>query len=160
RVGSEMEPSAERLLALAPDVVISAETANRRETVAALERLGVPVYVTRTPDLQGLRQTILDLGRLVGRDAQAAALAGRIDETVARARARTNAVPVPALVVVWNDPLYVVGRATFASEILAAAGGRNVADDAATGFPTFPIERVLARAPEVIVVGSRHQDGA
>src|SRR5262249_14742486 len=98
-------------------------------------------------------------GGVVGRSAEARALSDRIRAGLDEVRAAAGRAPkVPALVVVWSDPLFVVGKDTFTSELLALAGGENVAQDAGVGFPKYSLERVLRRAPGVIVLGS-HTDG-
>jgi len=44
------------------------------------------------------------------------------------------------------------------SEEIRAAGGDNIAGDSVQPYPQFSVERMLARAPDVIVVGS-HKGG-
>jgi len=158
RVGTQQEPSLEAVLGLRPDVVVSAMSANRQSTVEALQRLGLPVFVTRTDDLAGLSRTIVDLGTLVGQKAAADALVENIQSGLAEVQAQAQQHPrVRALVLVWSDPLYVVGRQTYTADLLALAGGDNVAADAEPGYPRYSLERVLRQAPEVIIMGT-HTD--
>jgi ABC-type Fe3+-hydroxamate transport system substrate-binding protein len=137
-------------------------SANRQSTVEALERLGLPVFVTRTDDLAGLGRTILDLGTLVGQRTAADALVHILQAGLAQVQeqVREHAQQHPrvrALVLVWSDPLYVVGRQTYTADLLALAGGDNVAADAEPGYPRYSLERVLRQAPEVIIMGT-HTD--
>ena len=44
KVGSDYEPSLETIVRMSPDIVFTSLSANRRETVEALDRLGVPVF--------------------------------------------------------------------------------------------------------------------
>jgi iron complex transport system substrate-binding protein len=79
---------------------------------------------------------------------------------VAATHARVAALPpARALVVVWADPLTVVGGHSFVDEEIRAAGGENIAGDSAQPYPQYSVERMLARAPEVIVVGSHKAGG-
>ena len=160
QVGSEQDPSLEKIIALRPDVVVTATTANRPETADALERLGIPVFVTRVDSLADVDRVARDLGTLVGRQAQAEAfvrdLHGRFDDVRRRAAGRPR---VPTLVVVWSEPLFVVGKKTFTSELVALAGGASVSDDAGEGFPKYSLERVIRHAPQVIIVGSHKKEG-
>src|SRR5947207_2009105 len=48
----------------------------------------------------------------------------------------------------------VAGRGSHVEQMLALAGGENVAADSDKPYPTYSVERVLARAPEVVVIGS------
>src|SRR5262249_39976100 len=144
---------------LKPDLVVTATTANPEQAVLAVERLGVPVYVTKSEGLAELDRTIADLGQLCNAAAGARALTGRIHAAMAELRVETAARPRgPALIIVWSDPLFVVGPHTYTDELLGIAGGRNAADDAGPGFPKYPLERVLHHAPSVMILGSHKAD--
>ena len=161
RVGTQQEPSVEAIVGLRPDVVVSATSANRQSTVEALERLGLPVFVTSTEDLAGLGRTIVDLGILVGQRAAAEAVVRNIQAGLAEVQAQAQQHPrVRTLVVVWNDPLWVVGPGTYPADLLALAGGDNIATDAGQGYPRYSLERVLRHAPEVVLVGTHTDEHA
>ena len=53
-----------------------------------------------------------------------------------------------------TDPtrIFVAGPRNFIDSMIAICGGSNVAADAATKFPTFSAEQIVARAPEIIVL--------
>jgi iron complex transport system substrate-binding protein len=161
RVGSQQEPSIEAIVALRPDVVVTATSANRQSTVEALERLGLPVFVTRTDDLAGLARTIVNLGALVGRRSAGEVLVQTIQAGLAQVQAQVQQHPrVRSLVVVWNDPLWVVGPKTYTGDLLALAGGDNIATDAGPGYPSYSLERVLRHAPEVLLMGTHTDERA
>jgi iron complex transport system substrate-binding protein len=159
RVGSDLAPSVERILALEPDVVFIAASANARELPAELDRLGVHVVVSRVETLDDIWHDIAVIGDAIGRHDAAEGLVASLRARVAAVHARVAALPpVKTLVVVWADPLTVVGGHSFVDEEIRAAGGANIAGDAPQPYPQYSVERMLARAPEVIVVGS-HQGG-
>jgi iron complex transport system substrate-binding protein len=152
KVGSNYEPSLERIVSLKPDVVITAQSANRMETVSALERLKVPVFVTDTRAITQMDRTLRNLGTLAGRAAQAEQQLATLRAGLADVRRRAAGQHRPrVLVVVWDDPLFVAGRDTFTNDLIEIAGGTNVAADA-VGFAKYPLERVLRSAPEVIIL--------
>jgi iron complex transport system substrate-binding protein len=154
KVGSDYEPSIETIVALAPDVVFTSLSANRRETVEALERLDIPVFVTDTRTVAGMDRTYRNLGLITGHVRQA-------EQRIADLRAGLDSVTrwwrglerVRVLVVVWDDPLYVAGRGTFTHDLIEVAGGTNVAADV-TGFARYPLERVLRLEPEWILLAT------
>ena len=159
RVGSDYEPSLEKIVGLAPDLVLLSRSANRRETANALERLGVPAFITETPAVADMPRTLRDLGKLTGHAAEAEAQLSRLQAGFAAVRARVAGQPRPrVLVVVWPEPLYVAGSQTFTHDLIEVAGGQNVAADA-KGYATFPLERVLALAPEIIVLPTHAASG-
>ena len=152
RVGSDYEPSLEKVVALLPDVVFTSLSANRRETVESLERLGIPVFVTDTRAVIEMDRTLRSLGAITGRTREAEDQIQRLHRGLDAVTRRVGAMPKRrVLVVVWDDPLYVAGARTFTHDLINIAGGTNVASDA-TGFAKYPLERVLRLAPEVIVL--------
>jgi iron complex transport system substrate-binding protein len=152
KVGSDYEPSIEKVVALAPDVVFTSVSANRRETVEALARLGVPTFVTDTREIADLDRTLKNLGDMTGHAREAEQQVRRLQTGFAAVRRRVAGRGKPrVLVVVWDDPLYVAGRGTFTHDLIEIAGGINVAADA-VGFAKYPLERVLHAAPDVIVL--------
>ena len=158
-VGSDLSPSVERIMALKPDIVFIATSANSRDVPAELERLGVRVFISRVETLDGLWRDIAATADAVGRHAAGVALVDKLRARVAAAHARVAALPAPkVLVVVWADPLTVVGGHSFVDDAIRAAGGDNIAGDAQQPYPQYSVERMLARAPEVVVVGS-HKGG-
>lgn len=158
-VGSDLTPSVERIVALKPDAVFVAASANTRELPMELERLGIRVVKSQVDTLDDIYRDITAIGDAVGRSDAAHTLVEQMRARIAAAHARVAALPpVKTLVVVWAEPLTVVGGKSFVDEEIRAAGGANVAADAAAAYPQYSVERMLARAPEVIVVGS-HKGG-
>jgi ABC-type Fe3+-hydroxamate transport system substrate-binding protein len=155
-VGSELGPSVERIVALRPDVVFIASSANGRELGAELERLHLRVFASHADTLEDVFADIRHVGAAIGREAQAAALEASLRARVAAVSRAVADKPRPrALVVVWTDPLTVAGGKSFVHDALVAAGGDDVAADSPLPYPQYSVERLLSRAPAVIVIGSR-----
>jgi iron complex transport system substrate-binding protein len=160
RVGNDLTPSVERILALKPDVIFIATSANSRELPDELERIGARVVISQVETLDDVWRDITVTGDAVGRHDAATALVAGLRARVAATHARVASLPpVKALVVVWADPLTVVGGHSFVDDEIRAAGGDNIAGDSAQPYPQYSVERMLARAPEVIVVGSHKAGG-
>ena len=159
RVGSDLSPSVERIVALKPDVVFIATSANSRELPEELERLGVHVVISHIATLDDLWRDIAATADAVGRHDAGVALVAELRARVAAIHARVAALPAPKVaVVVWAEPLTIVGGHSFVDDVIRAAGGDNIAGDSQQPYPQYSVERLLARAPEVIVVGS-HKGG-
>lgn len=156
KVGGNLDPSLERLVALRPDVVLTAASANGQHLVDTLTRLGLSVYVSQATRLDGVLDDVRRLGEVLGRPEDGAALVSalrrRLDKVAERASKRPK---VRVLVVVQSDPLIVAGPGSYLDDMLRIAGGVNVAADSKLPFPNYSVERVLAEAPEVVVVGSQ-----
>ena len=130
RVGGTKWPDVDRVRALSPDLVIANAEENRDEDVAALRAAGVPVWVT-APATVG--QALTSLDRLCAAlDRPDPAWLRRVHEVWAdppRIPAATAVVPI------WRRPWMVLGRDTFAGDVLARLGVRNVFAGHADRYP-------------------------
>ena len=152
RVGGYVVPSVEAVLAVRPDLVVVVPSPGNRESVRAIERVGVPVLVTQDRTLADLWQAMQAIAAALGLPAEGEKLVADVSRRLGEVHARVQALPPRrVLIVVGHDPLVAVGGGTMQDELLTLAGGTNVAADAGTVWPTITLELVVARAPEVIV---------
>lgn len=147
RVGGSKYPSIERVLALAPDLVVANAEENRREDVEALRVAGVAVWVTYPRTLD---EALVSLARLLA--ALGAAEPPWLD--AARAAWARPALERPrrAVVPVWRRPWVVLGGDTFAGDVLRRLGVHNLYGDADDRYPRPPLAEILARHPELVVL--------
>jgi len=151
-LGSFEAPSAERVLALGIDTVISVESAAGRRELGELEKLGLRVVTLDTSTLAGTLSSITVLGDLVDRRASAAELVDSIEQRLEAIRRRAATVPRRrVLAVVGREPLFVAGPGSHFDELVRLAGGENVAADLGAPYAEMSLEAVLERRPEVIL---------
>jgi iron complex transport system substrate-binding protein len=155
-VGGPVNPNMEEIVSLKPDLVLATKSINRRETVNALERIGVPVYVTDPHNVEEMIVSVEHVGSVLGLEKSAGALVGDLrgrlsdlDRRLAGSERRR------VLFVVWTDPLISVGRDTFIADALRRAGGRSVVDTKVE-WPHVSLEEIVRLQPEVLVFASAH----
>lgn len=160
-VGADIDPSLEKILALKPDVVLAAATANAEATMTSLERAGIPVVGCLDQRIDDVYADLIGVGDAIGHraDGEKAAASLRAALDGVKAAPGDAGVGARVLVVVWPEPLVVAGRTSLVAELVRWVGGVNIADDSARAFPTYSRERMLEAAPEVLIVGT-HADGA
>lgn len=153
KVGSFTEPVAETIVALRPDLVLTSPSPGNETTVRAIERTGVRVAVVQSEGgLREARSAILEVARAVGAAAAGEALVARIDARLATIREAAAALPRPtAAIVVGREPLVLAGPGSYLGELLALAGGANVADALGGRWPRVGMEFLVASRPEVLV---------
>jgi len=151
-VGGFVNPSIEAVAALDPDLVLATADGNRPEDVERIAGLGIPVYTVDTRSVAEILRTIDTVGELVGRGKPARALVGELAARREAVRARVAGLPpVPVFVAIDRRPLISAADGTFVGEMIALAGGRNVAGDSPVKYPVVSMERLLAADPAVIV---------
>jgi iron complex transport system substrate-binding protein len=152
-VGGGLDPSLEKLTALRPDLVIGWETVGRPELRDRLEALGIPVFGMATQDTADTFRGIATLGRLTGRTRAADSLAASVRAELDAVRASVAGKPRPSVFwMVQNEPPMTAGRATFVSELLEVAGGRNAFGDLDALWPSVSMEEIVRRQPDVLLV--------
>ncbi|WP_327664205.1 MULTISPECIES: helical backbone metal receptor [unclassified Streptomyces] len=149
RIGGTKNPDVRAVVALRPDLVVANEEENRPGDLAELRVAGVEVLVT---EVRELPQAIRELDRLL-RACGAVARPRWLDE----AEAAWNQLPVPgrrltAVVPIWRRPWMVLGRDTFAGDLLARLGVDNVYAGHAERYPRIALDELRARNPDVVIL--------
>ena len=151
-VGTMVNPSLERIVALKPDLALGTPEANRRETADQLERLGIPLYGVTASTLAGTLASIEDLGKILGHAAEARSLVAKLQVRIDEVEKRIAGQPKPkVLFVVWYRPLITVGPNTFIADVIRAAGGIPVGEDLKGEWPRLSLEELLPQNPDVIL---------
>ncbi|MEW1752296.1 helical backbone metal receptor [Streptomyces angustmyceticus] len=149
RIGGTKNPDTERIAALAPDLVIANEEENREPDLAALRAAGLAVLVT---EVRTLPQAFAELARVLvdgcglARPAWLDAAQDAWRALPVRAAERTAVVPI------WRRPWMVLGSDTFAGDVLARLGVRNVYADHADRYPRVPLDALQASGADLVVL--------
>jgi iron complex transport system substrate-binding protein len=161
RVGGYLAPSVEATLGVRPDLVLAVPSPGNREAVRAIERAGIRVLIVHDRTLADLWASIRDVSGALGLGEAGDRLAADLKAGLDGVHARVAGLPTRrVLVIVGHDPLVAVGRDTLQDELVAIAGGVNVAADAGSVWPRLTLELVVARAPEVIVDAAMGNESA
>ncbi|MFF4581334.1 helical backbone metal receptor [Streptomyces sp. NPDC001373] len=148
RVGGTKNPDVPAIARLRPDLVIANEEENRAPDLAALRAAGLEVLVTEVRDLP---QAFSELDRVV-----VGALGLKRPEWLDRAEEAWAAVePVAGLtafVPIWRRPWMVLGRDTFAGDLLARLGVRNIYAGHPERYPRVPVEELAGSGCDLVVL--------
>ncbi|WP_371097547.1 helical backbone metal receptor [Streptomyces sanglieri] len=149
RIGGTKNPDVPAILALRPDLVVANEEENREPDLAALRAAGTEVLVT---EARTLDQAFEELDRVLV-TACGQARPRWLDE----AEAAWAALPPPraprrAIVPIWRRPWMVLGRDTFAGDLLARLGVENVYADHAERYPRIPLDVLNAAGADLVVL--------
>jgi ABC-type Fe3+-hydroxamate transport system substrate-binding protein len=148
RVGGSKYPDVDRIVALRPDLVVANEEENRREDTERLRATGIRVWVSGAPEsvpaaLTTLRSLCVDVfGVPVPAWLSTA-------EDVWR-----DVVPVwaTAIVPVWRRPWVVLGRDTFAGDVLRRLGVANAYAEHPDRYPRPDLAELRAMPADGLVL--------
>ncbi|MFN3937245.1 MAG: cobalamin-binding protein [Gemmobacter sp.] len=152
RVGAFTSADIPRILALAPDLVLTFSDL-QAEIAAELIRSGIEVHAFNQRDIAGILRMIRRLGALVGAAGRAEALAASYEARIAAIAAISRPCRPRVWFEEWDEPL--ISCIGWVSELVEIAGGRDVFADlarqkAARDRIVTP-EAVIAAAPQVIL---------
>jgi len=156
RVGGPVQPNLEQVVALQPDLVLATRAINRRETVEALERLGIAVYATDPRTVEGVLESMRRLGKVIGAREQGEALVAALRARLEGLKRRLAGRPATrVLFVVWLEPLISIGQKTFLADALNWARAESVLETT-QDWPRINLEEVVRLQPEYLVFASSH----
>lgn len=131
RVRGTKNPDLRAIIDLRPDLVVANKEENREIDVTRLREAGVEVWVTDVTTVPGSLDSIERLVRI--------GLGWEVPGWIEHARELwSGPVPGPThrvVAAVWRDPWMVVGRDTFAGDMLARVGLTNAYSDSPERYP-------------------------
>ncbi|HYL03694.1 MAG TPA: ABC transporter substrate-binding protein [Steroidobacteraceae bacterium] len=155
RVSAFTSAHTERILGLTPDLVLGFSDL-QADIAAELVRAGLAVHVFNQRSVAGILAMIRTLGGMIGCQAQAEALAGRLAAGLEEVRARAAALPKRPRVYFeeWDEPQ--ISGIGWVSELVTLAGGEECFPELARG--ALGRERIIAdplavprRAPDIVL---------
>lgn len=155
KVGGTKNPDLRAIAALEPDLVVANAEENRRQDVERMRARGIKVFVTYPRTVSGALQSILGLGRLTGRDAEATALAREIVRVVSVIETSLgvwNKLRLRVFCPIWKKPWMTFNEDTYAHDVLRLLGFLNVYGDCADRYPRTTLDEALDRRPQVVVL--------
>lgn len=156
RVGDAFNVDLERLVELAPDLVLAWRSGTPAPLRDKIKALGFRVVTFETLTLEDVPERLVELGELIGDSRLARDRAANYREAMgalrneARGQAETRVFFQISL-----NPLYTVGGQHFISEIISLCGARNVFDDLDELAAAVSHEAVLERDPQLILSDRR-----
>lgn len=149
RIGGTKNPDLARIAALAPDLVIANEEENRPQDLVALRAAGLDVLVT---EIRTLEAALTELDRVLVAGC-GLPRPGWLDA----AAAAWHELPDPpatltAVVPVWRRPWMVLGRDTFAGDLLTRLGVRPRHAGHSERYPRIPLDELNACGADLVVL--------
>ncbi|MFE3784330.1 helical backbone metal receptor, partial [Amycolatopsis sp. NPDC059090] len=148
RVGGSKYPKLDRVLALEPDLVLANSEENRPEDVETLRANGIPVFVMAAAE--SVPAALGSLRRIFGQ-------VYGIDEpewldTADELWREVEPVRYRAVIPVWRKPWIVLGRDTFAGDVLRRVGIENVYSGHSERYPRPSLEELQKTGADLVVL--------
>ncbi len=152
KVGGIINPSVETIVGLKPDLVLHTLEGNRRETLEALERLNLSVFVVSAESLKDIFRMIRDVAAIAGVPARGEELARRLERQAAEIeKAIQHHTPRKVLLLVWLQPVVSVGRGSFLDDLLRRTGAESISAGSTQPWPHLSVEEIVRSDPEYLL---------
>ena len=152
-VGGTKNPDVERIVTLAPDVVLMNREENRAEDAEALDLAGIHCHASLPRTVEETAEMVRSIGIELNRESAAEDIARDIEERSARVRKAAQGLPpVHWLYLIWRKPWMSVNSDTFAHALLEQAGGENVCRTFPDRYPVLTVDDLRDLHPELILL--------
>ena len=155
KVGGTKNPDLRTIATLAPDLVIANAEENRREDVERMRSQRFPVLVTYPRTVPAAVESLLKIGRLAGREAEAGAMAREITRTVSEVEADVGVwakLRLRAFCPIWKKPWMAFNADTYAHDVLRMMGFNNVYAAAGERYPATTLDEAIELRPDVVLL--------
>lgn len=156
-VKSGSETNLEQIIGLNPDLVIMSYMDQTEEQVAALEKAGISVCLTKETNISGVYDSIEVIGKLLGKETEATNVIKEMKDTfkelqdkVAKLDESVKGKSVYFEVSPLQYGLWTAGADTYMDEIAEMLGLKNAFADI-SGWAEVSEEQVVERNPDYIV---------
>ena len=153
KVGGTKNPKIDRIIELAPDLVLMNDEENRKEDADALQAAGIRVHSSMPRTATETAAMVRSIGIVLGRSREAELIASDIERRADRVRREASRhPPIRYACLIWRDPIMTVSDDTFIAGLLALPGGQNVVGDSDERYPTIAAEQLHDADPLVVLL--------
>lgn len=153
RIGGHYGINIEKLVQLAPDLILFWQGGNRVQDLAKMKQLGFKVVLSESKHLEDVAKELKVLGELTGNQVVARQKAHEYSAQLAAIEHRyRNKKTVNIFYQLWSIPLMTINETSWINQLITSCNARNVFSDNATQTPQVSIENVLVAKPDIIVI--------
>jgi len=149
-VSSGTETNIEQIIALQPDLVLMASMDQTPDQVQQIKDAGIQVYVSDARDIAQTYESILHIGQLMGKNAEASSIVDGMKQTFEALAAKQLSGTIYFEVSPLEYGLWTAGKGTFMNEVAELIGLENIFADL-DDWAEVSEEQVLQRNPDFIV---------
>lgn len=154
-VGGTKDPEVERIIKLAPDLVLMNDEENRLEDAEALTAGGLQIHSSMPCTTSETAAMVRDIASALAQAAAGERIAQDIERRTEKVQEEAlGQDPVRFAYLIWKNPWMLAGPDTFASALLTQAGGFNVAEVKEPRYPTIELSELAASGVELVLLCS------
>jgi len=152
-VGGVTTLNPEKVAALRPDLVL-VDASLQSKFVPTLEELGLTVIAVESKSVEDILKNIQLISKVTSKLEEGRKVIGNVRSAMQEVYQRVSSLPpTRVLYLCWPEPMWAVGKDTYADDLIRTAGGEGVFSNRSGWFVVNP-EEVVSANPNVIVMSS------
>ncbi len=156
-VGNHARLQIERIVELAPDMIIAWKTGNPVDDLNRLRRYNIPIVYSNPVLLDDVAEEIRSYGQLTGRVEKAEHIAANyLTKLHQLQHTYANKTPITTFYELWPTPLRTVANNAWPQQQLTVCGAKNPFGNLAQDYPQVGLEQVVVSQPQVIIQPNQH----
>jgi iron complex transport system substrate-binding protein len=159
RVGDAFSINVEKVVALQPEIIFAWETGGANKSLQRLEKLGFKIFKNEAPSLEGIANTALNMGILVGEAERGRKLSSRYLTALKQLRLSQRASektsldsPLKVFFQISDQDLYTVSDRHLIGQAINLCGAQNLFADVPISVPLANLESVLKGQPNIVFI--------
>ncbi|MGH7986837.1 MAG: helical backbone metal receptor [Candidatus Binataceae bacterium] len=155
KLGGTKNPDVKALIELSPDLVIANAEENRREDIERIRAHGIPVFTTYPRTIAQALESLLKLGSVLGREAEADLLAREVVGSISEIETGVGVwtkLRFRVFCPIWKNPWMAFNADTYAHDVLRMLGFNNIYASAGERYPRTTLEEALERRPDFVLL--------
>jgi len=161
KIGGFSTPNIESVIAASPDLIL-ATSIHEKTAIPQLEERGLTVVALAPKTFDEVMAAIMLVGNITGKEKEATALLSDMKQRIKAVTDKTSGLSeqqkLRTLYLVWHDPPMVAAGKTLQDEVIAKAGGKNIAYEL-SDYAKISLEAIIQADPEVMIAGVGHGSG-
>ena len=153
KVGGYFNPSLERIVALSPDLVVMQQ--NNYKIAKQLQKLSIKTQIISIDTLKNIKQSILQLGILFGKEQKAKEIVSKIENSLTSLK---NILQNKKILIVFGHNLkltshvFVAGNNLYLDDIIKYSGNKNAFYSKRKAQPVLGLENIIATNPDIVIL--------
>lgn len=149
-IGSFNSPNLEKIIELAPDVVISSDFVSD-EMSQQLQAIGTKVVVFDPKNIDGVLNNIIQAGEITNANDKAAEVVKKMEVDRQALMDKAKTVSTQKSVFIDIGKFYSAGPGSMLDSMLTDLNAKNIAADATTQWAQLSTEEIIADNPDVYI---------
>ena len=152
KVGGFINPNLEKIVSLAPNLVIMSPNSGTKQIQARLDHLNINNTVVEFYTIDGLRRAYEIIGDQLEKKEEARQLRQALDEKIRMIAEKVAERERPRVLFLRShNPLYVAAGGSYEDDLIEIAGATNCVPQRSARYPQYSIEEIMRLNPEIII---------